>query len=346
MDPAGEGRKRRRVVLLGDGLWAAEALRFLVPRHDVPAVVLRREATDGSLEAVALELGISCHVLEDVNAPSSVAWLGALSPDLLLSVSYDQIFRRPLVDASSPPILNLHAGDPAHHRGRAILCWQMLEGAREIPLSVMRVTPGIDDGPLLALHTIPLEDECDYSHALVRLALHVPHLLEHALVALDEGHVLELDPGARPRYYPRRRAGDEWIDWERPAAEILRLIRALAPPNCQARTRLGEMELLVGGAGPWEAACGSAGAPGAVVGKDVQRGLLVRCQDGALWIRALQRMDGSPVDLGRIHLSRRFAESAMAERQELRRRVVELESRLARLEARVLIPAPDASHGV
>lgn len=341
MATAAEGPAR--ILLLGDGRWAASALRHLAASGRVAAVVERRLPTDNSLADAARACALPCRRLDDVNASEAREWIRALAPDLLLSVSFDQIFGREYFapdppDGRFPPVLNLHAGHPGRYRGRAVLCWQMLEGARSIDLCVMRVTPGIDAGPLLALRSVPLAEDDDYGAALERVSAAVPVLLDEALETLTAGAGAAGAPGtagptARPVYYPRRRPGDEWIDWSASSQAVLRLVRALAPPNPLARTRHGDDEIFVGRA----TACpdfpvGVAGAPGAVIGRDRALGLLVKTGDGAVWISNLLDCSGLPVDMRDLRLSDRLGAS-IAELEELRRRVGQLESRLARLEA-------------
>lgn len=331
MLPAG-GANRRRILLLGDGLWAAAALRHLVRHFEVPAVVERLRPTDDSLGLAARELGVPLLRLEDVNNAPSREWISAQRVDLLLSVSFDQIFGRDLLASGGTPILNLHAGHPGRHRGRAVLCWQLLEGVRHVDLAVMRVTRGIDQGPLLALSRVELDERGDYGDALHRLCGAVPDLLDAALAALAEDRRAPTAQDGRPVYYPRRREGDEWLDWGRDSTSLLRQVRALTPPNCLARIRHGDRPLRVARA----ELCGdfppAAGIPGSVVGKDPARGLLVKTGDGALWLGELRDETGNPVPLRGFRLSDRFGAGGLAELESLRERVQELEKRLSRLE--------------
>jgi methionyl-tRNA formyltransferase len=334
----------RRILLLGDGLWAAAALRHLASRGRVLAVVERRTPTDASLAAAARAAGLPVHRLDDVNASDSLAWIHSLDPDLLLSVSYDQIFGSALLDDTRPPVLNVHAGHPGRHRGRAILCWQLLEGARAVDLSVMRVTRGIDAGPLLALDRVALEADDDYGAALGKVAEAVPALLEAAFAVLATGAAPADDArdggsSGGPVYYPRRLPGDEWIDWSWPSERVLRLVRALAPPNPMARTRRGEEDLLVRRAAPCPGFPLSAGIPGAVIGRDPRRGALVRTGDGAVWLEELRDAAGRPLPPRALRLSERLGGDRPAELEGLCRRVRLLEDRLAALEAGVALEA-------
>jgi methionyl-tRNA formyltransferase len=330
MSPADD--TRRRLLLLGDGLWAAAALRHLTLHHDVLAVVERLRPTDDSLADAARTAKLPLHRWEDVNAPATREWIHSLAPELLLSVSYDQIFGPALLGPAALPVLNLHAGHPERQRGRAILCWQLLEGARAVDVTVMRVTRGIDRGPLLALARVELAETDDYGAAMARICSALPALLDEALGALTHGRTLPKDPAAWPVYYPRRFPGDEWLDWACDSTTLLRKIRALAAPNCLARTRVGERDLWVARAEPCPDFPVASGIPGALIGRDPIKGLLVTCGAGALWLTELRGDDGRALPLKDFHLSDRFGAETLPELESLRRRVGELESRLARLE--------------
>jgi methionyl-tRNA formyltransferase len=326
---------RRRLVLLGDGRWATTALRHLAARHEVVAVVERLQPTDDSLAKACAEQGLQARRPADINHPETTRWLASLEPHLLLSVSYDQIFAAPLLEPDRPPVLNLHAGHPATTRGRAVLTWQLLDGAAQVDVCVMRVTRGIDRGPVLALSSVSLDGDDDYGAALDKVCAVIPGLLDRALAALAHGPVAASDAASRPRrpvYHPRRLPGDEWLDWSRESQVLLRQIRALAPPNCGARTRLGGRSLWVLRAAPCGDPPTGAGAPGAVVGKDRRLGALVRTGDGAVWLSHLRDERGEDVDPSTLRLSGRLGGSTMAEVESLRERVARLEERLALLE--------------
>jgi methionyl-tRNA formyltransferase len=328
-------QSRRRLVLLGDGRWACAALRHLVLHHDVVAVVERLHPTDDSFARTLRSLDLASTRFPDINHPDAVSWLASHKPDLLLSVSYDQIFTAPLLGPDCPPVLNLHAGNPGTARGRAVLTWQLLDGAGQVDVGVMRVTRGIDRGPLLALVSVPLDGKDDYGAALDKVCASIPGLLDAALGKLVPGTTgaeSDRDAATVAVYHPRRLPGDEWLDWTRGSRELLRQVRALAPPNCGARTRLGGRSLRVLRAEACPDHPAGTGAFGAVVGKARRRGVLVRTGDGALWLTDLRDEDGSPFPLSGLRLSDRLGGSLLAEVELLRGRVALLEERLSALE--------------
>ncbi len=323
---------RRRIVLLADGMWGVRALEHLLLHHEVVLLCGRIQPTCRELEDLARQRGLDLQVPDNINSTHWLSVIQGRRADLILSVSYDQIFRSRFLRDAGAPIINVHAGNPERYRGRAILCWQLLEGAREADLCAVRVGAGIDEGQVLVQKSVSLSGDETYGEALDLVCDAIPGLLDEVLEQLPWLNSFscdtELGEEVRPVYYPRRRAGDEWLDWERSSAELLRQIRALAPPNPCAATTLEDEEIRIGLASACDGFPPAAGIPGSVVGMDSQLGLLVKTGDTALWIRGLRTSAGEALDHTTFHLSSRFGFQKHAELNRLRRRVFDIERRL------------------
>src|SRR5690349_2740234 len=114
-----------RVVLFGDGAWATSSLlRLRDDGHDVAAVVLRARPSEPGLEALARSLRLPILQPARVNAPEVIDSLRALAADVHLSIAYNQIFG-PIVRATTPWFLNVHAGKLPQYRGRNIINWAL-----------------------------------------------------------------------------------------------------------------------------------------------------------------------------------------------------------------------------
>ncbi len=342
MDPAAA----KRIILLGDGRWGAAALGHLSRSHELPLLIGRRRPTDASFREAARALGREVLLAEDINGQAWIDRLREARPDLLLSVSYDQVFRSRLLEAVRAPIFNLHAGDPSRYRGRAVLCWQLLEGRREVLLCVIRTIREIDRGPVLAHRRLTLDRDGDYASALAAVCKAVPGLLDEALTRLDSretgasrgiGQSDVTDPLPYPAVYPRRGSGDEWIDWEASSTTVLRKIRALAAPNPLAATTYRGRLVRIGAAEDCPDFPPAEGLPGCIIGRDADRGLLVKTGDRALWIDRLCDGEGRVLACARFSVSRRFGFEKHAELHRLRSRMEELDrnldARVSRLEA-------------
>lgn len=117
------------------------------------------------------------------------------------------------------------------YRGNAPVVWAMINGEREVGLSLFRMTPGLDDGPLWGQETVPVGPTDAIADVLGRL--------EQATLALF-GRVIDdvLAGRLQPRpqaegpvsYCAKRRPADGLIDWSHPADRVYDFIRAQSEP--------------------------------------------------------------------------------------------------------------------
>src|SRR5256885_16954606 len=110
-----------RLVVFGDGRWAADALRRLAHgRHHVVGVVVRERPSDGALVQAAQGLGVPVLRTHDVNDPGFVECLKSLGPTLGLSIAYNQILRPAVLESAPLGFLNFHAGKLPFYPGRNV----------------------------------------------------------------------------------------------------------------------------------------------------------------------------------------------------------------------------------
>lgn len=125
--------------------------------------------------------------------------------------------------------INCHAGPVPHYRGGSPLNWQIIHGASLIGVSVLKMTEGIDDGPVLEEQTFHLAPNEDISHAHAKanamFAAMVPKVLER--IALNEQPERKQSGGT---YWHQRDDGDGRIDWSWPALRVHNFVRALTRP--------------------------------------------------------------------------------------------------------------------
>ena len=92
---------------------------------------------------------------ESINAQSSLAKLNSLSPDLLISISANEIFKKPLLDIA--PCLNLHTSPLPAYRGLMPSFWVLKNGEEETAVTVFKVDEGIDTGPIVVQRFFKIE---------------------------------------------------------------------------------------------------------------------------------------------------------------------------------------------
>ncbi|MFP6749649.1 MAG: formyltransferase family protein [Alphaproteobacteria bacterium] len=138
------------LVYFGDGLWATRCLeKLLSDGHRALAVVGRSNPSDTSLQELAKARGITLLTPGKVNAEDFVERISALRPELNISMSYNQILRRPIIDTAPLGFINCHAGKLPRYRGRNVINWALINNETEIGLTIHYVNEGIDTGDII-----------------------------------------------------------------------------------------------------------------------------------------------------------------------------------------------------
>ncbi|MCP4958997.1 MAG: formyl transferase [Actinomycetia bacterium] len=149
-------------VLLGKGELAVRAAQFLAESnsHDLALVVpVRPEPTwTASLADWCSSNGVD-HVASGHYHDVTDA-LDGRSIDLAVSIFYDKIIDGDFID-SCRRIVNLHNGPLPRYRGVSPINWALRNEERTHGVTIHEITPGIDDGPILAQVTYCIYPEID-----------------------------------------------------------------------------------------------------------------------------------------------------------------------------------------
>ncbi|HWR50098.1 MAG TPA: methionyl-tRNA formyltransferase [Bryobacteraceae bacterium] len=283
-----------RILLFGDGQWAADALTKLVAcGDDLVGVVVRVHPSDSSLEEAADRFDVPVHQPANVNSLEFVATAITLEPDLALSVSYNQIIRRPLLGIARAGFVNFHAGRLPRYRGRNVINWAIINGEQEIGLTSHYVDEGIDTGDIILQRTLPI-GWCDtYGSVLARVVAALPDLVVQTVALIASG-----SPPRTPQdhsaatYYCGREEGDEWLDWADTSRNLYNKIRGITRPGPGACTLLGGDVVRVWGAQYDPTWPKYIATPGQVVGKHAG-GSLIKTGDSVLLLTDVQVGDAA-----------------------------------------------------
>ncbi len=169
-----------------------------------------------------------------------------LRPDLGVSISYNQILRRPILDSARLGIVNFHAGKLPRYRGRNVINWAIINGESEIGLTAHFVDEGIDTGDIIYQITLPILWNDGYGDVLNRVVENFPHFASEVLDRIASGRFTAQPQTELPgTYFPGREDGDEWLDWSDTSLNLYNKIRAISRPGPGARTSLSHAEVIV-----------------------------------------------------------------------------------------------------
>ncbi len=268
------------MIYLGTSAFAAEVLKLLPPpelvvtRPDAPRGRGRRLAPPAVAET-ARELGIDVLQPEDVNAIELPAG------DVVLC-AYGALVREPLLRRG---VLNLHPSLLPRWRGAAPVERAIMAGDAETGVSIMRLTAGLDSGPVSLAEREQIRPDDDYGSLAARLR----DVSGDALVrALDERPPYVEQDEAGVTYAHKIEARDRALDPTRPPEEVERVVRALRP-HIGARLPLPDGSYL--GVVRAEVDGDTLAPAGGHVRTDGER-LLLDCNGGALELTEVQPPGG------------------------------------------------------
>ena len=121
-----------------------------------------------------------------INHPDSLQRIGEYSPDILVSIAGNEIFRKPLIDLCKHGCLNLHTSALPKYRGLMPSFWVMCDGESETAVTVFQVDEGIDSGPIINQQVIAIED-MSQSQLIRKSKLIGMELISEALVSIAAG---------------------------------------------------------------------------------------------------------------------------------------------------------------
>jgi methionyl-tRNA formyltransferase len=222
-----------RTVYIGTSAFAAGVLERLAGSEHRPVLVVTRpdrprgrgrRVAPPPVAVTAHELGLELDQPEDVNGEPGRDRIAAVRPEVVIVCSFGALIKEPLL--SDHEMLNVHPSLLPRWRGAAPVERAIMAGDEVTGVSIMRLTAGLDSGPVCLTRDEPIAADDTYGTLAARLeALGAALLVQ----ALDERPAFHEQPEEGVTYAAKIEAGDRTLDPGRPAIENERIVRALHP---------------------------------------------------------------------------------------------------------------------
>jgi len=222
-----------RTVFLGTAPFAVSVLRTLAASEHRPSLVVTRpdrprgrgrRLSPPPVAEAARELGIAVAQPGSVNEPAARARIAEAEPEAVCVCAFGGLIRDPLL--SDYRMLNVHPSLLPRWRGAAPIERAIMAGDERTGVAIMRVTAGLDSGPVCAQESVAVGADDTYGTLAGRLSELGGRLL---VATLSEGPECVEQDEALATYAEKITAEDRRLDTSRPAVELERLVRALTP---------------------------------------------------------------------------------------------------------------------
>lgn len=225
-------------VFMGSPEFAIPVLRRLAAGYPVVGVITQpdrpagrgRVLTPPPVKTLADDLGL--HVIQPhrLSEPEALQQLHEWAPQLIVVAAFGQILRPAVLDLPNFGCINVHASLLPRWRGAAPIQAAILNGDASTGVTIMRMDPGIDTGPLLSQRSIPISPADTDASLSARLANLGADLLIETLPTYLSGQLtLVPQDDSLATYAPMISKAAGLLDFTVPAVRLERQVRAFNP---------------------------------------------------------------------------------------------------------------------
>ena len=229
-------QKSARIIFAGSPDFAVPVLKgLLTGAHKVVAVLTQpdrpagrgRKLTPSPVRVAAVDAGLTVLQPETLRDVSVQQELARLKPDLMIVVAYGLLLPAEVLRLPKRGCINLHASLLPRWRGASPIHAVILAGDTQTGVGIMQMDEGLDTGPVYVSEAVTIGAAETTGELDLRIAALGADLLDKYLDSILAG---ELQANAQPEegisYAGRIKKSDGLINWQQPAVEIDRQIRA------------------------------------------------------------------------------------------------------------------------
>ena len=226
-----------RIVFMGSPDFALPTLKALNDNFNVVGVVTQPDRPSGrgrklhqpDIKRLAIKLELPYVQPVSLKEVSAVEKLKEWSPDVIVVAAFGQILRENVLNLPPFGCVNVHASLLPRWRGaapvQAALLHDVITG-----VTIMKMDKGLDTGPILSQRALPIADDMTAGVLFDQLAQMGADLLIDTLPKYIDGEIKpQPQDDQKATYATRLKKEDGKLDFSKPAAFLVRMVRAYNP---------------------------------------------------------------------------------------------------------------------
>ncbi len=220
------------IVFFGSGPVAAKSLELFARDFNIEIVITKPKPPhhrgDFPVLNVAKQLDLPLLLANDKRSLDSAITSAAIKSQIAVLVDFGIIVSRQVINTFSHGIINSHFSLLPRWRGADPISFAILAGDKKTGVSLMLIDEGMDTGKLIGQKSLPISPEAttpsltaeliQLSHTM--LSTYLPRYLAGEITSRKQPHP------SRATYSRKLTKADGVINWEKPAKQIEREIRA------------------------------------------------------------------------------------------------------------------------
>jgi methionyl-tRNA formyltransferase len=223
---------KNKIIFFGTGKLSLESFKAIENDYQILAIITKPDSISPNgekqippIKEYALEKGYKIFQpdkLADINQA-----LAKLRPDVAILVAYGKIIPQSTIDIFPKGIINVHGSILPKYRGASPIEAIILNGESQAGVSLMLLTAGMDEGPVIATQKVSIGAEITRSELYKEIITLSQRILRDYLPGYLEGKIIPQDQDDSSATYCKLiKKGDGKLDFNKSAIELERQIRA------------------------------------------------------------------------------------------------------------------------
>ena len=232
-----------RIIFMGTPDFAVEGLEAIQEAgHEILLVISQEDKAKGRkaiiektpVKLAAERLGLPVHSTKRLRADRDcIDKMKSLKPDCIVVAAFGQILPKEVLEIPKLGAVNIHASLLPKYRGASPIQEAVLSGDKESGITTMFMAEGLDTGDILVQDKVALDPEETAESLFQKLAKLSRRTIVKTLECLQKGELMGIPQKEEEASHTGIiKKKDGFINWNRGAAEIERMVRGYIPwPN-------------------------------------------------------------------------------------------------------------------
>ena len=183
---------------------------------------------NSSVHICATELNIPVRHPISLKDNEEIEYIKKLKPDVVIVVAYGQILPEKLLKIGKILFINIHASLLPKWRGAAPIQRAIMNMDHESGISIMKIVPKLDSGPVLLKSKIKIFQDTTYEELAKKMSKLGSKLILDTLKLLEEKQAIFIEQDESEASYAKKIKKSECkINWNKNANEVIAKINAL-----------------------------------------------------------------------------------------------------------------------
>ena len=238
-----------KLGIFADGIWGLFFLKEILKKDSFSCkFICGRVIIDKEIKKLAKKKNIPFFVFKNIKSDNAYKKIKSFNADILVSMSYDQIFDNRIINICKYPPINCHAGKLPKYRGRNVINWAIINGEKEIGITVHFIDKKIDTGNIILQKAVKISENDDYNSILKKCYFECPKLLIRSLNKFLMNKDVKGIPQSKfgKGFYCKKRVnGDELINWNVETDILNNFVKGITLPGPCAQSKIGKKKIYI-----------------------------------------------------------------------------------------------------